>query len=64
MASESNQNFYNVVSEYILITTVTYCSMVAAWIVDQKNAGSNLLIFLLLLFYFKSEGYGFKSSEQ
>ena len=51
-ASESNQKCSSVVSgmdilytENTIITTVTYSSMVAAWIADQKDAGLSLPIF-------------------
>ena len=79
IASESNQQFYkcswqllgwifSIVlyswKHIIYCSTVTYSSVVAEWHADQKDAGSILLSFFLLLFYFKSEGHCFKSSEQ
>ena len=50
-------------AENIAHSTVTYSSVVAGWNTAQKDAGSNLFRFLLLFFYFKLEGYWFKSSE-
>ena len=52
------------IAENNIQRTVTYSSVVAGWHADQKDAGSILLSFFLLLFYFKSEGHWFKSSEQ
>ena len=51
------------IAENTVQSTVTYSSVVAGWNADQKDAGSILLSFFFLLFYFKLEGYWFKSSE-
>ena len=67
---KSNRKFYKctVVSQPDLHSSLdssdTQRSVVAPWNADQNDARSNLLSFLLYFFYFKMEGYGFKSSVQ